>query len=64
MTIPLISTAQVRMLAEGMTEPLPPCAQLPEDLLPRTPFSDPQIRQGLPKVEPFRLRDCRYFLAK
>ena len=59
MTIPLISTAQVRMLAEGMTEPLPSGEQLPEDLVPRTLFSDPQIRRGLPAAAPFGLKDCR-----
>lgn len=63
MRIPLISAAQVRMLAEGMTEPLPACDPLPTDLQPRTPFTDEQIRRGLPPPEPFRCRDLRWACA-
>ncbi len=59
MTVPLISRAQVRILAEGLTEPLPPCASLPEDLKPRTRFSQGQILKGLPEGRAFTLRDLR-----
>lgn len=61
MTVPLISLAQVRILSEGIVEPLPPCETLPDDLLPRTPFSELQIRLGLPEAGGFGLRDLRWF---
>jgi nucleoside-diphosphate-sugar epimerase len=48
MPIPLVSLAQVRMLAEGITEPLPACASLPDDLAPEKFFTPEQIRRGLP----------------
>jgi NADH dehydrogenase len=48
MPVPLISTAQVRMLAEGIAEPALPGDPLPADLAPVTPFSIDQIRRGLP----------------
>ncbi len=47
MAAPLASVAQVRMLAEGLVEPWPPCDPLPDDLRPSTPFGDAQIRRGL-----------------
>jgi len=59
MRVPLVSTAQVRMLAEGLTEPLPATPMLPDDLAPRTMFTDEQIRAGLPEPKPFGWRDCR-----
>ncbi len=59
MTTPLISLAQVRILSEGLVEPLPPCDLLPEDLAPKTVFSEQQIRKGLPPPEPFGWSDCR-----
>jgi len=34
MAMPLISSALVRMLAEGVVEPLPFVERLPHDLLP------------------------------
>ena len=61
MTIPLIALAQVRMLTEGIAEALPPCEQLPEDLLPKMLFTDQQIREGLPEPKPFGLKDLRFF---
>jgi len=61
MTAPLVSTAQVRMLSEGLAEPCPPCNMLPPELAPKTPFSDDQIRKGLPPAGPFGLRDLRCF---
>jgi len=45
---PLISASQVQMLAEGISIPLPDSQPLPEDLAPRTQFTEEQIRKGLP----------------
>src|SRR5438270_9762201 len=59
MTVPLVSRAQVRMLAEGLAEPAPPCEPLPPELAPQIPFSDEQIRKGLPAPGPFGWRDLR-----
>jgi hypothetical protein len=59
MTVPLVSRAQVRMLAEGMTEPWPPCEILSAELAPRIPFTESQIRQGLPRAGSFEFRDLR-----
>ena len=59
MTVPLVSVAQVRMLAEGLAEPCPPCENLPPALAPRIPFTEEQIRNGLPPAGPFGLRDLR-----
>lgn len=44
---PLVSRAQVRMLAEGISEPLPPCDPLPDDLAPRTRLTSEAIRAGV-----------------
>jgi nucleoside-diphosphate-sugar epimerase len=48
MAVPLVSFSQVRMLSEGIAEPLPACVSLPEDLAPRLSFTETQIRRGLP----------------
>lgn len=45
---PLISASQVQMLADGISIPLPDSEPLPEDLAPKTRFTDEQIRKGLP----------------
>src|SRR4051812_38131718 len=50
MRTPLVSIAQVRMLSEGLTEPAGPCTELPPELAPKIPFSDEQIRKGLPSA--------------
>ncbi len=50
MKIPLISVAQVRMLTEGVADPLPGIHALPEDLAPRRRFTVEQIRHGLPDL--------------
>jgi uncharacterized protein YbjT (DUF2867 family) len=59
MTIPLLSRAQLRILAEGVTEPVlaPDC--LPAGLEPATQFSEAAIRRGLPAPERFRAGDLR-----
>lgn len=51
---PLASRAQVRILSEGVVEPLPFAADLPPDLTPRTAFTYQAIRRGLPEVAPGR----------
>jgi NADH dehydrogenase len=59
MRIPLVSCAQVRILSEGIVEPLPSCASLPADLAPATRFSDEQIRAGVPEASAFGFEDFR-----
>lgn len=59
MKVPLVSLAQVRILSEGIVDPWPPYQNLPPDLLPKTPFSDDQIRRGLPEPKAFNTRDLR-----
>jgi len=59
MQIPLVAKAQVRILAEGVTEPVTPCHPLPPDLMPTRRFTEEQIRQGLPGPGPFGVRDLR-----
>ncbi len=61
MVVPLVSTAQVRILAEGVVEPVLAPDRLPDDLLPRTPFSPSSIRDGLPAKRRFTLGDLRAF---
>src|SRR5947209_62715 len=51
MKIPLLSLAQLRILSEGVVEPLPACESLPDDLQPQRFFTDEQIRKGLPAAE-------------
>ena len=59
MTVPLVSVAQVQMLSEGLSEPWQPCEPLPPALAPKIPFSEEQIRSGLPPGGPFRAHDIR-----
>lgn len=59
MRTPLVSTAQVQMLAEGLVEPAGACAPLPPELTPKIRFTEDQIRQGLPAPGAFGLRDLR-----
>lgn len=61
MTVPLVSVAQVRILSEGIVEPLPACDRLPVDLLPCSRFTVEQIRKGLPEPKRFGLADLRCF---
>ena len=53
MDVPLVSRAQVRMLAEGLCEPTGDVDPLPEDLRPTTCFTDDELRAGLPAPGPF-----------
>lgn len=59
MAVPLVSRAQVEILAEGVVEPLPFADAPPPDLTPSTPFSAEVIRAGLPEPGGFSRRDCR-----
>ena len=59
MKIPLVSLAQIRMLAEGFAEPGPGCDPLPDDLAPKTDFTEESIREGLPAPGPFTVADLR-----
>ena len=59
MHIPLASLAQVRMLAEGLTQPSGHVEPLPEDLIPRTAPSDDVLRAGLPPAGPFTRADLQ-----
>ena len=45
---PLITKAQVQMLADGISTPTPESVPLPGDLAPKTYFTEEQIRKGLP----------------
>jgi NADH dehydrogenase len=64
MTIPLISIGQVRILSEGVVEPLPVCGEVPDDLKPRRHFTQEQIRAGLPEAKAFGFADFRCFNFK
>jgi NADH dehydrogenase len=46
---PLITKSQVQMLADGISKPTLESVALPEDLKPKTLFTEEQIRKGLPK---------------
>jgi uncharacterized protein YbjT (DUF2867 family) len=59
MRVPLISTAQVHILSEGIVEPLPFADPPPPDLAPSTPFSEDVIRAGLPAPGRFGRADLR-----
>jgi uncharacterized protein YbjT (DUF2867 family) len=63
MRVPLLSVAQVHILAEGVVEPAPYAPPPPHDLGPATPFDDDSIRAGLPEPGPFRCRDLRWWPA-
>jgi NADH dehydrogenase len=59
MKVPLISVAQVQILAEGVVEPSSPVSPLPYDLMPTRRFTPEQIRNGLPHPAPFSASDLR-----
>ena len=48
MATPLATTAQVKMLSAGISEPLPGCEMVPDDLSPKRAFDAERIRAGLP----------------
>ena len=59
MWIPLVSRAQVRILSEGVAEPLPGVDPLPPELRPSIRFAPKSIRGGLPEPAPFACSDLR-----
>lgn len=59
MTVPLVSLAQVRILAEGVSEPSSPTTAVPYDLVPTRRFTPEQIRNGLPHPAPFCVGNLR-----
>jgi uncharacterized protein YbjT (DUF2867 family) len=59
MKVPLVAEAQVRMLAEGVTDAAPPAASVPDDLRPRPMFRAEQIRSALPEPGGFGWKDLR-----
>ena len=59
MKVPLVALAQVRILAEGLDWESAPETNLPEDLIPKTMFSEEQIRKGLPEMQAFGWEDLR-----
>ena len=46
---PLITKSQVQMLADGISQPTLESVLLPDELKPKTLFTEEQIRKGLPK---------------
>jgi len=46
---PLVTASQVQMLADGISRPLPDSQILPDDLTPKTLFTEEEIRKGLPE---------------
>jgi len=60
MTVPLVARAQVRILQEGLVEPVNAPDTLPDDLKPQVAFDEEAIRNGLPsRLERFGLSDLR-----
>lgn len=60
MKVPLVATAQVRILSEGVVAPATECDPLPPDLRPVRGFTPEQIRSGLPEAGPFGVHDLRW----
>jgi NADH dehydrogenase len=44
---PIVSVSQIRMLAEGASDPLPGCDALPSELEPETPFDAERILESI-----------------
>ena len=63
MRVPLISVAQVHILAEGVVVAAPPAGGPPADLAPRTPFTTDVIRAGLPEPGASGCSDLRWWPA-
>lgn len=59
MPIPLIATAQVRILVEGVVDPAPFAEDPPAELAPVTPFDTETILRGLPDPGGFGVADLR-----
>jgi NADH dehydrogenase len=63
MKIPLVSSAQVNILSEGVVDPVTAVDGVPPDLAPRIRFGLEEIRWGLPPPGPFTVRDLRCALT-
>lgn len=63
MVTPLVAKAQARMLAEGVSEPLPAAPEPPVGIRPSRSFSDDRIRAALPegRFGPDDLRIVRWW---
>jgi uncharacterized protein YbjT (DUF2867 family) len=59
MTVPLVARAQVRMLREGIVEPVLAPDRLPDDLVPGTAFGPATIATALPPRGRFTRGDLR-----
>ncbi len=59
MSVPLISSAQVFMLSEGIVQVAPWGDELPADLRPQTRFEDELVRARLPIAKGFGREDLR-----
>lgn len=59
MVVPLVAKAQARMLAEGVSEPLPWAPEAPEGIRPAGSFDEASIRAALPSAGRFAWRDLR-----
>ena len=59
MSTPLISSAQVFMLSEGIVRVAPFGDELPADLQPQTRFKDEWVRARLPRAKGFGVEDLR-----
>ena len=64
MKIPIVSRAQVELLAEGMSVAASPCRELPKELLPQKRFDPERIQRGLSKRRPLGLSYCLMCIAK
>lgn len=62
MEVPITTRAQVRILAEDVTDPAPRgvCEPLPEDLKPEQSFSKERIERGLADVRRYGVSDLRW----
>ena len=64
MKIPIVSRAQVEILAEDLSRPASDCSELPAELQPSKPFTPEQIGGGLSKRQPLGLSYCLMCIAK
>jgi uncharacterized protein YbjT (DUF2867 family) len=60
MTVPLVAKAQARMLAEGVSKPVPPAPEPPIGIRPTHLFDDDHIREALPAAGRFGIKDLRF----
>jgi uncharacterized protein YbjT (DUF2867 family) len=60
MVVPLIAKSQARMLAEGVSEPVPWAPETPPDVRPAHGFTEESIRSALPDSGRFGWKDLRF----